>query len=320
VIPAVGPDKDDLTLDEGLRARSPEADHLLAIHAAHLRLLQQGNRRGPVGLAGARAEPKGKKVSDLVKTPGDLLRNELSGLLRPELIDLLAPRSTTGKDLRGPLRAQRPGTDQRARRIGTGRERHPGKWRIQAARQRREQAGPVDAPGKDPPLRSDRSKPAFRAQQVRRVLRQGGKPLRVLTGSTNWTSSGALHPGEQRSRHRGRRRRTGLPGLRGIASTPPATDTPPPSSRRIRVRRLTDVDGCKVTPWVRPHAARCRTWSTRGDSSTVRNRESCSSSSIPGLSSPTRLRSGGRCCRTFSTAITRRTTRITTRASTSRAS
>ena len=57
---------------------------------------------------------KNPKIADLIAKPGKPLRNALSGLLRPQLLDAARRREEEQRrDLCGAVRAQRSGTDTR---------------------------------------------------------------------------------------------------------------------------------------------------------------------------------------------------------------
>jgi hypothetical protein len=90
VVPVVGP-KDSLALDtENASGLTPEMEitgqstpHVSAYFNKGIVAAQWVSR----ALA---AEPKNSKIKDLVAKPGDPLRDELSGLLRPNILSLLA--------------------------------------------------------------------------------------------------------------------------------------------------------------------------------------------------------------------------------------
>jgi len=257
VIPVVGPNKNDLTLDERLASpltpkltiSSQSTPHISACFNKGIVAAQWVSR----ALA---AEPKGKKVSDLVKTPGDPLRNELSGLLRPELIDLLAAAKREGGKIYAAL-YELNDAELIKGLVGLGQD-----------------ANVILANGAFKPPDNDENKqvrsmlqgkvrlydrivssPHFGHNKFVVFCNKSGRPLRVLTGSNQLDVVGPLHPGEQRSRHRRRRRGAGLPGC-----------LEPHPRRRQRVPRLPHrgefecadlrrrrVQGDAV---VRPHAAR----------------------------------------------------------------
>ncbi|MBV9673536.1 MAG: hypothetical protein JO076_12030 [Verrucomicrobia bacterium] len=91
VVPVIGPDKDHLSLDpSGASPLTPEmpitgqrTPHVAAYFNKGIIAAQWVSR----ALA---AEPKDSKIKELVAKPGDALRNGLSGLLRPSILSLLA--------------------------------------------------------------------------------------------------------------------------------------------------------------------------------------------------------------------------------------
>jgi len=253
VIPAVGPDKDDLTLDEGLASpltpkltiSSQSTPHISACFNKGIVAAQWVSR----ALA---AEPKGKKVSDLVKTPGDLLRNELSGLLRPELIDLLAATKHDGGKIYAAL-YELNDPELIKGLVGLGQD-----------------ASVILANGAFKPPDNDENK------QVRSMLQgkirlydrivssphfghnkfvvfcdKAGKPLRVLTGSTNWTSSGLCTQANNalviEDAGVAQAFLDAWNRIHAAGNGYPASLIAANSSAQTY-----DVDGCKVTPWFVP--------------------------------------------------------------------
>jgi phosphatidylserine/phosphatidylglycerophosphate/cardiolipin synthase-like enzyme len=253
VIPAVGPNKDNLKLDEALA--SPLTPKLAISSQCTPHICAYFNK----GIVAAQwvsralaAEPKGKKISDLVKTPDDPLRNELSGLLRPQLIELLASTKseqgkiyaalyelndvelikglvTLGQDANVILAngAFKPPDNDENKQIRSALQ---GKIRLY-----------------------DRivSSPHFAHDKFVVFCDKSGKPLRVLTGSTNWTSSGLCtqannaiiidDPGVAQAFLDAWNR------MRAAGNAYPA-----PLVAANSTAQTFDVDGCKVTPWFVP--------------------------------------------------------------------
>jgi phosphatidylserine/phosphatidylglycerophosphate/cardiolipin synthase-like enzyme len=91
VVPVVGPNKDSLALDTGnaseltpeLTVTGQSTQHIAAYFNKGIVAAQWVSR----ALA---AEPKNSKIKDLVAKPDDPLRNGLSGTLRPKILSLLA--------------------------------------------------------------------------------------------------------------------------------------------------------------------------------------------------------------------------------------
>jgi len=195
VVPVVGPNKDNLVLDAGnASALTPEMEitgqstpHIAAYFNKGIVAAQWVSR----ALA---AEAKNSKIKELVAKAGDGLRNGLSGLLRPNILSLLADAKKNNNKIFAAL------------------------YELNDV----ELIGGLTAFGKDcnlilangafkkntPPDNDENS--AVRAKlktQINvfdRIVKLGhfchnkfvvfcaadGTPQRVLTGSTNWTSSG----------------------------------------------------------------------------------------------------------------------------------
>lgn len=102
VIPVTGPDRNHLALDNAqaspltdLMTITPQCSpHMTAYFTKGIIAAQWVSR----ALA---QEPKGQALKDLVAKPGDPLRNALSGLARPAVLDLLAKAKSAG----GPIYA-----------------------------------------------------------------------------------------------------------------------------------------------------------------------------------------------------------------------
>jgi phosphatidylserine/phosphatidylglycerophosphate/cardiolipin synthase-like enzyme len=253
VVPVVGPNKDSLTLDtKNASALTPEmkitgqsTPHIAAYFNKGIVAAQWVSR----ALA---AEPKNSKIKELVAKLGDPLRNELSGLLRPAILSLLADaKKNNGKIFAALYELNDP-----------------------------ELIGALTAFGKDcnlilangafknnkPPSNDENS--AVRAQLKTkinvfdRIVQLGhfghnkfvvfcdsnGTPQRVLTGSTNWTSSGLCTQANN--------------GL--IIDDPTVAADFLDAWQRIKAAgndytrdlvngnssaKTFQVDGCKITPW-----------------------------------------------------------------------
>jgi phosphatidylserine/phosphatidylglycerophosphate/cardiolipin synthase-like enzyme len=100
VIPVIGPDKDHLTLDEGnasdltdqMTITGQTSPHLSAYFNKGVVAAQWVSR----ALAGV---PAGAKLGSLITEPENALRNALSGLLRPQLLSLLANTQQDGGEI-----------------------------------------------------------------------------------------------------------------------------------------------------------------------------------------------------------------------------
>ncbi len=97
VIPVVGSDKDHLELAEDLA--SPETDEMKITGQDTPHISAYFNKGIVAAQWVSRAmdkEPKGSSIKDLVTHEGDPMRNALSGLLRPQILDLLTEAKTSG--------------------------------------------------------------------------------------------------------------------------------------------------------------------------------------------------------------------------------
>ncbi len=253
VIPVVGPDKDALALDEAqaspvtlkMTVSCQRTPHVAAYFNKGI-VASQWISRALV------AEPKGKKISDLVKTPGDALRNGLGGLLRPQVIELLAAAEREQGKIYAAL-YELDDDELIEGLVALGQD-----------------ASVILANGAFKPPDNDENK-AIRASLKAKILLydrlvsaphfghnkfvvfcdRDDKPLRVLTGSTNWTSSGLCTQANN--------------GL--IIDDPDVAQAFMDAWKRIRAAgngypaslvgansnsQTFEVDGCRVTPWFVP--------------------------------------------------------------------
>ena len=192
IVPVTGPDKDHLTLDEALASALTEkmtitgqsTDHIASYFNKGIVAAQWVSRAMD-------KEPKGSSIKTLVTKTGDPMRNALSGLLRPQILSLLADaKKAKGKIYATLYELNDP--ELIAALVAFGKD-----------------CNLILANGAFKPPTNDENK-AVRAQLkskvtlYNRIVTSGhfahnkvvvicdsaGKPLRVLTGSTNWTSSG----------------------------------------------------------------------------------------------------------------------------------
>jgi phosphatidylserine/phosphatidylglycerophosphate/cardiolipin synthase-like enzyme len=195
VVPVLGQNKDNLALDmQNASALTPEmkitgqsTSHITAYFNKGIVAAQWVSR----ALA---AEPKNSNIKDLVAKPGDPLRNELSGLLRPGILSLLAEAKNNNGKIFAALYEL---NDQEL---------------IDALTAFGKNCNLILANGafkNNNPPNNDENR-AVRAQLKTkinvfdRIVKLGhfghnkfvvfcdssGRPQRVLTGSTNWTSTG----------------------------------------------------------------------------------------------------------------------------------
>jgi phosphatidylserine/phosphatidylglycerophosphate/cardiolipin synthase-like enzyme len=191
VVPVVGPDKDHLAAAESLA--SPFSDPLTVRGQSSPHVASFFNK----GIVAAQwvaktldAQPADAKISDLVATPGNSLRNKLAGLLRPEILSLVADARANGGQVFAALyELNDPELIDALASLG-------GACRLILA-------NGADLPDENAAVRA-RLRSTTQVQVFDRLVGSGhfahnkfvvfcdaaGQPQRVLTGSTNWTSSG----------------------------------------------------------------------------------------------------------------------------------
>jgi phosphatidylserine/phosphatidylglycerophosphate/cardiolipin synthase-like enzyme len=192
VVPVVGSDKEHLQCAEQLASPMTEKMTITGQSTEHIAAyFNKGIVAAQWVSRALAAEPKGANIKNLVTKPGDPLRNGLSGLLRPQIISLLdAAKKAGGKIYVALYELNDPEL-------------------IDALTQFGQDCNLILANGAFKPPDNDENK-AVRAQlksKVRvfdRIVSSGhfahnkvvvicdsdDKPTCVLTGSTNWTSSG----------------------------------------------------------------------------------------------------------------------------------
>src|SRR5947209_4791921 len=99
VVPVTGPDKDHLTPNTALASPLTAVMKITGQCTPHLSAYFNKGVVAAQWVSRALAkEPKGVKIKDLVATAGDSLREALSGLLRPQILNLLKEaRAANGK-------------------------------------------------------------------------------------------------------------------------------------------------------------------------------------------------------------------------------
>lgn len=259
VVPVVGTDKNHVSL--GTDAASPMTDVLL-IDALTTPNISAYFNKGIVASQWVSREldelakdpaNKNKKIKELVAEPGNLLREGLSGMLRPEILQLLDQvKANNGKIYAALYELNDPELIEKLVALG-------------------QNCNLILANGafKDPPdndenkdvraqLKSkirvyDRivGKPHFGHNKFVVFCDAKGKPQSVLTGSTNWTSSGLCTQANN-----------------GLIIDDPAVaqdfldawnrihaagnSYPPNLAAANSKMNSYTVDGCKVTPWFVP--------------------------------------------------------------------
>jgi phosphatidylserine/phosphatidylglycerophosphate/cardiolipin synthase-like enzyme len=252
VVPVTGPDKDHLTLDTALA--SPLTDEMKITGQCTPNLSAYFNKGIVAAQWVSRAldqEPQGKKIKDIVAQPGDPLRNALSGLLRPEILKLLADaKNNNGKIFAALYELNDPELIPALEAFGSD-------CSIVLANGAFSAQKPDENADVRKSLRSDSkvnvfdrlvSSGHFAHNKFIVFCDSAGKPQRVLTGSTNWTTSGLCTQANngliindpavaadflaawQRIQAAGN-------------GYPPSLVTPNSTATTFA------VDGCKVTPW-----------------------------------------------------------------------
>ena len=99
VVPVVGPNKDDLRLDTKNASTLTPAVKITGQSTPHISAyFNKGIIAAQWVSRALAAAPKDSQIKDLVAKPGDPLRNELSGLLRSQILALLNDtRNKNGK-------------------------------------------------------------------------------------------------------------------------------------------------------------------------------------------------------------------------------
>jgi len=198
VVPVIGPDKDHLQLGteqaSALTApitvsgkRSPHVSAYFNKGIVAARWVSEALKQ--VG--------KDAKLADLIKTPGNPLRNALSGLLRPQLLALLKEVKDNGGEIYAALYELNdpeliPALTALGKKchllLANGAFKPPDNDENKKVRQ--DLADRVDL--------SNRlaSGDHFAHNKFVVFCDAGGKPQRVLTGSTNWTMTGLCTAGK----------------------------------------------------------------------------------------------------------------------------
>jgi phosphatidylserine/phosphatidylglycerophosphate/cardiolipin synthase-like enzyme len=192
VIPVTGEDKDHLSLNTGLASSLTEKMTITGQCTGHISAyFNKGIVAAQWVSRAMDKEPKKSSIQNLIKTLNDPLRDALSGLLRPEITSLLADAKKAGGKIYALLYELNDpelinalvafGQDCNLI-LGNGAFKPPDNDENKAVRAQLKSKIRV----------YDRivTSGHFAHNKVVVVCDAAGKPLRVLTGSTNWTSSG----------------------------------------------------------------------------------------------------------------------------------
>ena len=194
VIPVVGPSQDRLTLDKAHASALTNKMTITGQSTPHLSAYFNKGIIASQWVARAlAAEPANSSIKTIVATPGDPLRNALSGLLRPQILSLLSQaQSKKCKIFAALYELNDPELIAALEAFGSD-------CNLILANG----AFSADQPDENIAVR-DSLKTKSKINVIDRLVSAGhfahnkfvvicdsaGQPQRVLTGSTNWTSSG----------------------------------------------------------------------------------------------------------------------------------
>lgn len=264
IVPVVGPNKDDLNLDA--QNASPLTPEMTVTGQATEHLSAFFNKGIVASQWVSRAldkQPNNSKVKDLMAQPGNQLRNALSGLLRPQILSLLAEtKKKKGKiyaalyELNDPELI--PGL------VSLGKDCNlilaNGAFKGNTPPDNDENSKP-NVPDKTFP-RGVRAALKKKINVFDRIVTKGhfghnkfvvfcdsaGKPQKVLTGSTNWTSSGLCTQANNGviidDANVAADFLTAWNRIKAAKN-----DYPPALVKGNSTAQTFQVDGCSVTPW-----------------------------------------------------------------------
>ncbi len=250
VVPVVGPDRDHLALDTSLASPLTPPMKITGQSTPHISAyFNKGIVAAQWVSRALAATPPGSKIKDLVACGGNPLRNALSGLLRPQILSLLEDaKAQNGKifaalyELNDPelipaLEAFGPDCHLILANGAFGKGKPDENEKVRE--QLREQVTVID-----------RMVPAGHFAHNKFVVfcDSAANPLRVLTGSTNWTASGLCTQANN-----------GLviddPGVAGDyfdaweRLRDAGNEYTPELEAGNSTAKTFQVDGCSVTPW-----------------------------------------------------------------------
>jgi hypothetical protein len=197
-------------------------------------------------------EPKGAKIANLVAKPGDPLRNALSGLLRPQLLALLAEaKKNRGKVYAALYELNDPELIDGLVALGNDCNLILANGAFKPPDNDENKAVRAKLKGKVRIFDRIVKSPHFGHNKFAVFCDSAGKPQKVLTGSTNWTSTGLCTQANN----------SVIIDDPGVASDyldawnriHAAGNGYPPSLAAANSKATTyDVDGSRITPWFVP--------------------------------------------------------------------
>jgi phosphatidylserine/phosphatidylglycerophosphate/cardiolipin synthase-like enzyme len=253
IVPVIGLNKDNLSLD--IQSASPLTAEFVVTGQATPHMAAYFNK----GIVAAQwvsralaAAPKNSKITDLVKEPGNQLRNALSGLLRPEILSLLADTKKNNGKIFAAL-YELNDLELISALIDFGKD---------CSLILANGAFKSNTPPNNDENHDVRAQLKGKITLFDRIVTTGhfahnkfvvfcdsnGKPQRVLTGSTNWTDTGLCTQANN--------------GLiiddPNVASNfldawnrikAAGNDYPPAFVQGNSTAKTFQIDGCTVTPW-----------------------------------------------------------------------
>ncbi len=246
IVPVIGKNKDHMAPDEALASPITEKMKITGQMTEHIVAYFNKGIVAAQWVSRAMAkEPQGSSIKQLVTEPGDPMRNSLSGLLRPRILSLLADaRKAGGKIYAALYELNDPELIDALVEFGQD-------CNLILAN------GAFKPPDNDE-NKDERAKLKSKVRVYDRIVSSGhfahnkvvvvcdsdGKPLRVLTGSTNWTSSGLC---TQAIIDDSAVAQDFLDAWDRIHAA--GNGFPPNLINANSTAKTFQVDGCSVTPW-----------------------------------------------------------------------
>ncbi len=250
VVPVIGPDKDHLALDAGLASPLTPALTISGQSTPHISAyFNKGIVAAQWVSRALGATPKASSIKTLVATVGNPLRDELSGLLRPQILSLLKDaKAQNGKIFAALYELNDPELIPALEAFG--RDCNLILANGAFSKEKPDENAEVRAQLQSKVTVIDRmvSEGHFAHNKFVVFCDSAGNPLRVLTGSTNWTTSGLCTQANN-----------GLiiddPGVAGDyldawkRLQAAGNEYTPALKAGNSTARTVQLDGCSVTPW-----------------------------------------------------------------------